>query len=134
MEGASLRRELQLNSAQAKASLHNASLNKKKGRLSDKVAQDATQLEQRSASKQEEAEARRESSSLTWLQRLSSKSRDKLLRGKMAVEGELEAGRELETCLAKKQASADLRRQKQLLAVQVNIEVQSCIQPFAYSL
>ena len=56
---------------------------------------------------------------MNFFQRLSSKSRDKIMRGKMAVEGELEAGRELDTRLAEKQASADLRRQTQLLAVQV---------------
>ena len=78
-------------------------------------------MEQRSTSKQEEAEARRESTSMNFFQRLSSKSRDKIMRGKMAVEGELVAGRELETSLAEKQAKADLRRQTQLLAIQVRV-------------
>ena len=59
MDSASSRRELQLSSTQAKASKHNATVDEQGRRTLGNIAKEARQLEQRSTSKQEEAEARR---------------------------------------------------------------------------
>ena len=59
MDSASSRRELQLSSTQAMASKHNATVDEQGRRTLGNIAKEARQLEQRSTSKQEEAEARR---------------------------------------------------------------------------
>ena len=109
---ASKRKQENLDSDISKVASHNAKAHTIFEKAKEQETEKATALEECISSKLSNAEARKDSITTSWVQRLSQNTLDKLQRGSKVKADEEWSAKELETKIDIKSLKADLRREE----------------------